>query len=100
MNKEERATLREIKLWTALTDKRKQELFYVSNRNAFLIITQECASKEIDAVKEAVINIAKSRYYLKEVCNLTKKDGKLGYFSIEQNGNEFVARADTKKEVD
>ena len=29
------------------TDKRKQELFYLSNSNAFLIITQDCTLQEL-----------------------------------------------------
>ena len=60
----DRAVIRELKDWTNSTDNRKQELFYVSNSNAFIIITQDCSLEELRKTIPAVLE-ARKRNYIK-----------------------------------
>lgn len=93
----DRATMRELKLWMRLTDARGQELFYASNKNAFIIITKECTLEEIESVAKEINKMKSTRDYLGVVCNIAGNDGEVIDMSIENQGNEYVARAGVKK---
>ena len=83
---EDRAVIREMKDWTKSTDKRKQELFYLSNSNAFLIITQDCSLEELNRIIPAIIECRK-RNYIKGLRKLNSVPK-----IVERRGNEFVVR--------